>query len=495
MKLDHLLNKLEHLAAKEVSKFLVINGLLIWFQLTYIYLRFSYLNSEIPFYYGRSWGGDQLAPKITIFQIPVISLALLVIATVLFKLTQKKFQLLLSELVLFFTTLSITVLSVSLYRIIYISSKAYAYAIDPVLLDLVWPFFLAFSLAWLVCPKFIQLFKNYNLVTNPLLHSHPGMLLKKPSTRGGGLVFTFVFSLVTLVFVPLSKLVLGILICAALFSLLGLIDDYQNTNLRTRLKVIENPVFRLILITAIVATAVAFGIKSQYIGNPFDGIFNLDQFYITIAGNKLYYVSTLFTIVWVVWLLNSLSWSNGVDGQYGGIIGIALLVVAYLALRYRPVDPTFLAIAKLCAIAAGSVFGLTKYLWYPSKMMWGFGAMSAGMVLAAASIIVGGKTAISIIALFVPFVDAVVVFSRRIIQRKNPMKADTGHLHHLLRRRGWGVRRIALFYWATTALFGILGIISADQHNYLFVLTLGGCFAFAIICLNVVVILNQKKQI
>ena len=67
---------------------------------------------------------------------------------------------------------------------------------------------------------------------------------------------------------------------------------------------------------------------------------------------------------------------------------------------------------------------------------------------------------------------------------KSPLKGDKGHLHHLLLERGWSVKKVAVFYWVTTALFGIAGIYASDRDPILTALTGIGVVAFVIITLN-----------
>jgi UDP-GlcNAc:undecaprenyl-phosphate GlcNAc-1-phosphate transferase len=231
---------------------------------------------------------------------------------------------------------------------------------------------------------------------------------------------------------------------------------------------------------------VFFGIKISFIGIPFGGILQLAP---------ITFLSSIVTVFWIVWVLNLLSWSNGVDGQYSGIIGISSIVIALLALRFVPLLPKDIAYARLAVIAAGCSFGLVRYSWYPSKVMWGFSAMSAGAVLAILSILVNAKVATSIIMILIPFLDAVVTMIRRILQKKNPLKGDKGHLHHLLLERGWNVKRIAVFYWATTAIFGLIGLLSSEHYTLLVALTLAGIVAFFIILVNYKSMIRKQESL
>jgi UDP-N-acetylmuramyl pentapeptide phosphotransferase/UDP-N-acetylglucosamine-1-phosphate transferase len=78
------------------------------------------------------------------------------------------------------------------------------------------------------------------------------------------------------------------------------------------------------------------GIKITNINNPFGGVFDFTQFNIDILGNLITPLPYIITFIWILWLINLLSWSNGVDGQYSGIITVAGLTKSFLALRFSP---------------------------------------------------------------------------------------------------------------------------------------------------------------
>ena len=122
--------------------------------------------------------------------------------------------------------------------------------------------------------------------------------------------------------------------------------------------------------------------------------------------------------------------------------------------------------------------------------MWGFGAISIGLLFATLSIATRAKVPASIFVILIPFMDGVVTLLRRILQGKFPLKADKGHLHHLLLDRGWGIKKIAIFYWTTTALFAVVAIAIADKNLPTLMLTGGGIVAFLIIVVNL-----QAKQV
>jgi len=464
-------------------------------QLVYFFYRRTYLNQHIPFWYTKLWGEEQLADKNLLILIPLTSLFIISVGLVFIRVLKKYYIRFYSELILYLITFSNLFLAYSFFRIFRISSRPFEPFINPLFIEMVLPFITAFLIVYAITPKFIKFMEDREIVTDPSIHKHPGMSLAKPSARGAGFVFAVGFIAASLAFVPQSTPIAGILLASGIFALMGLIDDYQNTHIKSKFKFLENPLIRLLLLMfTVIAIVLFFGIRTDYIGNPLGGVIQFAQYKIQIGGTSIEPLSAIFTALWIVWVLNLLSWSNGIDGQYSGIIGIVGIIIVILSLRFIPLQRTEITYAKLAVIMSGASLGLIYYMWHPSKIMWGFGATSAGIVVAALSILVTSKVATGITIMMIPFLDALVTVMRRIIQRKNPLRGDKGHLHHLLMERGWSVRKIALFYWGTTALFGFIGIAASEKVAIQVALTLGGLVAFGIILLNLKSITNKNPS-
>ncbi|MFA6981535.1 MAG: hypothetical protein WC243_00705, partial [Patescibacteria group bacterium] len=83
---------------------------------------------------------------------------------------------------------------------------------------------------------------------------------------------------------------------------------------------------------------------------------------------------------------------------------------------------------------------------------------------------------------------------RRIIQKKNPLKGDRGHLHHLLLDRGWKPQKVAIFYWGATMICGVFGLISAEKQSVQTALTFMGLAAFFIVALNLRSLIRKPQS-
>lgn len=475
---------------KTLSRFLISISLPI-FSFIYILIRYKYINSEIPFWYTKIWGDSQLALKSNIFLIPLIMLVISLVG-LLFILSNKYYIQYFEDIVWMFVFSSNLILTVSIFRIIQIASLPFRSLINPLYTELLPYAVTSFLLIYIGLPYFIDYAQRKKIITNPQIHNHPGMILQTPSARGGGFVYSAVFLICAIVFVGFPKEFSGFYLSVLMVAVLGFVDDYQNTHPSSNYRALENPALRLFLLFLSVLPVVFSGVAINTVSNPFGGMINLNIFQVSIGSGVLAVVPAVLTAVWVVWLMNVLSWSNGVDGQYAGIVGIACIIISILALRFEDIQPFHKQIATLAVISAGAALGSIKFNWHPSKIMWGFGAMSAGLVIASLAILAKAKIAVSILIILIPFFDAFVTVVRRLAQKKNPFKGDRGHLHHILLNRGWSTSKVAVFYWIATAVFGLIGILTPEKDVFKLMFVVGGVVMFLIVLINVIVV--RKKN-
>jgi|GEM_PF-118880 len=466
--------------------------------LCFVLIAYSYNNLAdlIPLWQTKPWGEGILSAKINLYLIPLI-LTLFTITAFLFSYLAKKFYFTyLSQILLTGGALLNTVALITVWNIVTISAKTPLkfVSLSPQTQSLLGLLGAGFLSSYLLLPRFIAWTKNRNIVTDPAKHDHPGMILTKPSSRGGGFAFSALVTLLALIFLERGPLLIGTVGAVFIAGLIGLLDDYQNTHPKSKLKKIENPVLRLLVLLPIpVVFMMIFGVVAGYINNPFDGNIDLTGISFSLFGKLVTPLPYLFTLIWTIAIMNMISWSNGVDGQFGGVAGISLLVVGLLALRLVETEPSQLTTAKLAFLASGVAFGFINHTWHPSKIMWGFGAISVGVLLSALAITSRAKIATAIMVILIPFLDGFITIFRRLLQRKNPLKGDRGHLHHLLLDRGWSPKKVAIFYWLATAVFGTIGLFSADKSTALVTLTFGGLVASVIVALNISSQFNKRK--
>ncbi len=334
------------------------------------------------------------------------------------------------------------------------------------------PFLLALGVTYILTPAVIVLAKRLHLVDDPQTRKHPAHTHRGIIPRAGGLALLGGILFTSIILLPLNKVLIGILSATILAAVIGLWDD----------RVDLSPYFRFAtnIITAIIVVSVGIGVP--FITNPLGGVIHLDTVRIAfwfLGQHSILVWADIFAIVWIVWTMNIVGWSSGVDGQMPGFVGITALMLGILALRYSAHDISQTTVASLAFITAGAYFGFLPWNFYPQKIMPGYGGKTiAGLMIATIAILSGGKIGSALIILGIPMLDGLYLLIRRILLKKSPFRPDRYHLHHRLLNIGWGKRRIALFYWSVSAILGILTLtMNSSQKLFTFLalaVTLGG---------------------
>jgi UDP-GlcNAc:undecaprenyl-phosphate GlcNAc-1-phosphate transferase len=294
----------------------------------------------------------------------------------------------------------------------------------------------------------IALAKRFNLVTNRKTRAHPAHTHVGIIPRGGGLPIYLSILFTSLIFLPINKIIFGILLSSFLLVFLGLLDDAYDLS----------PYLRFAINIFISALVIAFGLGIPYISNPLGGVIRLDfwQIPINIFGfHKIWVLADLLAIIWLTWSTNMINWSKGIDGQLPGFVTIAAIFLGLLSQRFTSHDISVQAVTILSFIVAGAYLGFLPFNYYPQKIMPGYGGGAlAGFLLGIIAILSFGKVGTAILILSIPTIDAVYTMIRRLQKRKSPFRADWGHFHHRLMEIGWGKRRIAWFYWLISLILG-----------------------------------------
>ena len=232
-------------------------------------------------------------------------------------------------------------------------------------MDKIWlGFITAFLTTVLTTPLTITLAKKLKLVDDPKVRPHPAHIHKKIIPRAGGLpIFLgIVFSM--LIFTGISGINLGILISLAILLIVGLLDD----------ALVEfRPGVRLLLQFIPALIAVISGIGIDFITSPLGGILRLDSFQFNFLGLQLNILADVFAIFWIVWMMNMVNWSKGVDGQMPSITTVAFLTIGFVSLGFfNQGDANQFLPTILAFICAGASFGFLIFNWHPAKIFPGF---------------------------------------------------------------------------------------------------------------------------
>ncbi len=321
--------------------------------------------------------------------------------------------------------------------------------------------FFSATISYFFYPPVIKFFTSRHWLENPRLKQKKSGNATATTTvpRGGGLPIFISILASSLIFLPLDKHLWGILLASALALMVGLIDDVRDIS----------PKIRLLTNFLSASIVVASGIGIAYISNPFGGIINLahPQIHFDLFGpHSIWLLADILAIFWIMWCMNFVGWSAGVEGQLPGFVSISAFFIGILALRYST-DATQWPVIILAFIISGAYLGFLPWNFYPQKIMPGYSGKSlAGLLLAVLSILSGAKLATLIFLLAVPMLDAIFVITYRLWHKKPPLMSDGNHLHHQLLKLGWGRRRISLFYWLLSFSLGILSLFLNSQQKF-----------------------------
>ena len=307
------------------------------------------------------------------------------------------------------------------------------------------PFLISFITVVAVTPLSLIFIKKLGIIDDPKKHKHPAILHKKPVPRGGGIPLFIGVVIAGAIFLwPPNEITIAVFFAGFIALVVGLLDD--KFDISPYIRFATNILSALIVVSA--------GITVSFITNPFGGILFL---------NQIEFLPQLISIVWIVWVMNMLNWSKGVDGQMPGIVAISAIVIGMLSLRFPIIDEPSLISAKLSFMIAGASLGFLIFNFYPAKIFPGYSATAIYLLLATVSILSSAKLATAILVMGVPMMDGIFTVARRLLTGRSIFWHDKKHLHHLLLSLGFPQRAIALFYWLFSAILGSLALVLTSK--------------------------------
>jgi len=257
---------------------------------------------------------------------------------------------------------------------------------------------------------------------------------------GAGIILAFLLTILFDVNLFISIQILGIIWVSLFILFIGLIDDYRELSWKQQL---------FLQICAVIFIFV-LGIKMEFITDPFSGRL--------IVFNSFFLISVSFVIstIWILLMINSVNWLDGIDGLSGGVVLMGCLVIFLLSLKPEVNQPP---IGVITMALAGSVFGFLIFNFYPAKIMAGTsGSFFMGFILAVLAIFAGTKIATTLMVMAVPIFDFFWVIGERMISGKSVFEPDQSHLHYKLSRLGWSPKKIAFLFYGVTLAIGIISL-------------------------------------
>lgn len=336
------------------------------------------------------------------------------------------------------------------------------------------PFIISAAISLFMTPVAKKLAVKFGAVDIPKderrVHSKPMPLM-------GGLAIYFGIFISSLIFLPIDKTLISIIIGGSIILISGVIDDIKGLSPRAKL------VFQIIASIVLILGDV----KIDAITNPFGKSGTL----LLLNG-----FSIPLTIFWVVGITNTLNLIDGLDGLAAGVAMIASLSFLFVANKF-----SYIPIMIMSAIVAGSCIGFLPYNFNPAKIFMGdTGALFLGFMLAALSIegvmksVATIAVVVPIIILGVPIFDTTFAIFRRLLNGKSIAEADKGHLHHRLLNMGYSQKKTVLILYSISAVFGLCAIFIAKANSKRAVFVAVIVFVLTILLASKMGLISGKKR-
>jgi len=313
-------------------------------------------------------------------------------------------------------------------------------------LDALYAFLAAAALTALLTPLTMRLAIRVGAVDEPRERG----LSERPTPLLGGLAI-FAGALVAgLIWLPAGyarehqpQLWHGVLIAAALITLVGALDDRFDLP----------PIAKLAGQIAAAVIVVHFGVAVKVITLPFIGKLHFPNTGVADAGPVL-------TVIGLVVMMNVVNFSDGVDGLAAGVCVIIAGTLAIIAFDLQRTEPGVLA-----ALTAGAALGFLVHNFPPaSSFMGDCGSNLLGLLMGVVTVEAAVKTPVVVsfvlplILLAVPFLDTTFVVLKRLKYRRPIYAPDSEHFHHRMARIGFSNRRTIAYLYAWTLLLAGLAL-------------------------------------
>src|ERR1035437_9525049 len=197
----------------------------------------------------------------------------------------------------------------------------------------------------------------------------------------------------------------GVAICA-----LGLFDDIRGSGAAVK----------FLVQFAIAGMLYYVGFRIDALSLPFLGAVDLGP------------LSLLFTLLWIVGVINAMNLIDGLDGLAAGV-GLFGVLTAFVLAATRGDPIMMLFMASL----GGALVGFLFYNFNPASIFMGdTGSMFIGYVLAVGAVQTNQKSSavvailVPIVALGLPIADTMLAMLRRAIHHRPMFGADRAHIHH-----------------------------------------------------------------
>jgi UDP-GlcNAc:undecaprenyl-phosphate GlcNAc-1-phosphate transferase len=310
-----------------------------------------------------------------------------------------------------------------------------------------WPFVLVFgvglTVALISTPLAAAWGRRRGIVDKPgTRRRHKGAI---PRTGGIALFLAFMAAALLAQWLPVPRQdakeltrFLGIAAGMVFLFVAGQIDD--------RYELRPGPQYAVQAISGLIAIACLVFIER--VMNPFTDKIFIFPFWFTVA----------FSLVWIMGMINTINFLDGLDGLATGVGAIVSAVLAIHMIREGQYSVALLPLALL-----GATLGFLPFNFSPAKIFLGSGSLILGYAIATLGIAAGAKLALLLLVLAIPIIDVAWLMISRLRAGESIGQADRRHLHFRLLDLGLSQRQVVLLYYGYCALLGASALLIGSR--------------------------------
>ena len=183
--------------------------------------------------------------------------------------------------------------------------------------------------------------------------------------------------------------------------------------------------------------------------------------------------------------MNVMNLIDGLDGLAAGIAAIAAFFLFVIAC-----DKALEETAMLSIVLLGATLAFLRYNFAPASIFMGdSGSLMLGAMIGIISLmgVMRSPTvivmAVPIVIAAIPIADTGAAIVRRLYHHQPIQQADRKHLHHMLLRKGYGVRKSVVIVYAWTVVLGVGAFLMSHSHGVAVLMVLLGIMVISFLIL------------
>jgi UDP-GlcNAc:undecaprenyl-phosphate GlcNAc-1-phosphate transferase len=274
-----------------------------------------------------------------------------------------------------------------------------------------------------------------------------GLKIHKQATplMGGVAVFS-AFALASAISLPFTAPVIGLLFGGLAAVVLGVLDEKLNLP----------PLVHLAGQVAAAGVAIVAGLGTiQAVSLPFSSLIT--------PGYALPGVISLgLTLFWLVGMMNTVNFLDGLDGLVAGICAEVALLLALWGSepgRFHLLAGVHHEDVLLPLALLGALLGFLPFNWHVAKIFLGdSGAMFLGLSIGALAIVGPAKLGTALVVLVIPVLDVAWAIVRRQLKGRSFLTGDKQHVYHRMLELGMSHTGTVVTMYGIVAVLGALDL-------------------------------------